>query len=99
MKHSITFYHLFFAALLLTSIVILIVLIPPTTIWLVALLIFLISLTSFYITALITPNKNTRILVALFSAAFLGMNAAIGFNVINTALLVSFIIGLKLLLK
>lgn len=99
MKHAITFYHLFFALMLVGSIITIVVLVPPESSWLVMLLIGLISFASFYVTAMFTENRNTRVLVGLLIAAFLGMNAAIGFSILNTALLLSFIIGLKLLLK
>lgn len=99
MKPTITFYHLFFALLLLSSIGIMVLYVPPDHIGIIALLIVLISFTSFYVTALLTNNKYTRILVACFIGVFLAMNAAIGFNLLNTALLLSFIIGLKLVLR
>lgn len=85
--------------MLLASIVTMVVMVPPENTFTVVLLIGLISFTAFYITALLTTNRNTRVLVGLFFVAFLGMNAATGLSLLNTVLLVSFIIGLKLLLK
>lgn len=99
MKHSVTFYHLFFAILLLGSIATMIILVPPDHAGLIALMVGLISFTSFYITALFTENRNTRVLVAIFFAVFFGINSVLGLNLLNTTLLLSFIIGLKLLLK
>lgn len=99
LKHTVTFYHLFFALLLFGSIATMVLFVSPAHIGLIVLLIGLVSFTAFYIAALVTSNKKTRILVAVFFAAFLGINAAIGFNILNTALLVCFIIGLKLLLR
>lgn len=99
MRTTLTFYHLFFALLLISSIVIMILYVPPEHVGIIILLISLLSFTAFYITALITQNRNTRVLIGAFIALFLGMNAAIGFSLINTVLLVSFIIGLKFILK
>lgn len=99
MKPTLTFYHFFFALLLISSIGVMILYVPPDNVAIISLLITLISFTSFYVTALVTNNRHTRILVAGFVGMQLFMNAAIGFNLLNTALLLSFIIGLKLVLR
>lgn len=99
MRHTITFYHIFGAAMLVGSLVVLTVLVPPTSTWLIVLFISLVAVTASYIAALITLNRNTRILAGVFFAMLLGMSAAVGFNVLNTIILVCFIIVLKLLLK
>ncbi|MBI2051891.1 hypothetical protein HYT33_03975 [Candidatus Roizmanbacteria bacterium] len=49
--------------------------------------------------SMFTSNKKTRYLAFALSFLFLLTNAFVGFNVLNIILLVSFIIGVRLLLK
>lgn len=72
--------------------------IPPTSLFIVVPLILLICIVLFLITGLFA-KKKFQILVTLFCGVFLLMNTLIGFDLINTILLLSFIIAIGFLLK
>jgi hypothetical protein len=81
---------------LLVAIVILIFITSPESISMVGTLIFLVSLLAYVVASLFLPVKKA-ILAPLFLGVFLTLNLIIGFDLLNTILLLCFIIGLSLL--
>ena len=73
--------------------------IPPMNIFIVAGYIVLLSVCVWVISQLFAKNKATHILAPLFVALFLLSNFIAGFNLLNTLLLLSFIIGVRLLFR
>ncbi|MCX7996732.1 MAG: hypothetical protein N2691_03150 [Patescibacteria group bacterium] len=71
--------------------------IPPVS-GIIAVTIALSAVFVFSGTALILPLQKA-LLLALFILIFLGMNAFIGFDLLNTAILLCFIIGVDRLLS
>lgn len=84
-------------AIILTILLYIFKYIPPTNSFIVLGVIVLITLgvsvISFHI-----PHKKYRYLIPVGICAFLLMNYLVGFQIINTILLISFIIGLAVLL-
>ena len=72
--------------------------VPPLSLFTILPFIVLISSTVFLIAGIVTTHK-LQILITVFCGVFLLMNAIIGFDLINTILLVSFIIAIGFLLK
>lgn len=73
--------------------------IPPSNIFIILGYVILIAACAFIVSAHFTKNKSTHILASLFIAAFLLSNLIAGFNLLNTLLLLSFIIGVRLLFR
>ncbi len=85
----------FFVEISLISI--LIFFFPPANILFIVSLIILITALSYTITFFL--GKTAQILIAIFVFLFLSISYYIGFDLINTLLLASFIIGLSQLFK
>lgn len=62
-------------------------------------MIILASLIGMRAVAVFTGDRTVQILAAVFTAIFLSLQATIGFNVLNTILLASFIIGIGIFTK
>jgi hypothetical protein len=73
-------------------------LLPPTSLMIVGLLILLVTIEVYILCVIFFPIKRS-LLIAAGVAVFLVMNVFIGFEILNTILLVSFIIGLDRLLS
>jgi|GEM_PF-6861448 len=60
--------------------------------------VLLVSLGIIQLASILFNRKYSR-LIGLFSALFLLLNAFVGFNALNTLLLLSFFVGLEIMLK
>lgn len=74
-------------------------LVKPSSLTIVFAFVVLIGIFIYTVMLLLTKNKVDRILVPVAIVLFLSSNIIGGFNVINTILLLSFIIGVKLLFR
>ncbi len=73
--------------------------IPPSSIFIVVGYIVLLGICAYMIASLLTKNKLSQILAVFGISAFLVSNLIAGFNLLNTLLLLSFIIGVRLLFR
>ncbi|OGK18011.1 hypothetical protein A3G67_04480 [Candidatus Roizmanbacteria bacterium RIFCSPLOWO2_12_FULL_40_12] len=89
----------FITALLVGGTISYIVFLPPSNIFFVLGLIILSTATTFQISTHFSKKLNNQILIPLFLLFFLSANLFAGFNVLNTILLISFIIGVRLLFR
>ncbi len=74
-------------------------LVKPSSLIIIFAFVVLIGIFTYTVMLLLTKNKVDRILVPVAVVLFLASNIVGGFNLINTVLLLSFIIGVKLLFK
>ena len=72
-------------------------LISPTTITVIVPLVILVSITTYYFTSWF--SKRVQILTTLFIFTFFILNVFVGFDLINTILLLSFIITVAIFFK
>ncbi len=88
----------FYGTILFVALAGIILFVPPTHSIIVAMAITILSILT-YILALFLFEKRFALLSAMFTASFLAMNYIAGFNLINIILLVSFIIGVAILIR
>ncbi len=72
--------------------------VEPTSVYIVVLFIVLITLITFIVSSLFIARKY-QYLVTTFIFSLLTMNYLAGFQILNTILLISIIIGLAILVK
>lgn len=86
-------------SILLIGLIAMLLWVPPSNVIFVGAFILLVSLLCLYAVSFFSSDKRDYVLAALFGATFLTINWIAGFDVLNTILLICFIIGLKILLK
>jgi hypothetical protein len=72
--------------------------IPPTRAEIVILFIILSAFLAYAISTYFVP-KRFQLLIGFYILLFLGLNYLVGFEIVNTVLLTSFIMGVAFLLK
>ncbi|MBI4974140.1 hypothetical protein HZC27_06040 [Candidatus Roizmanbacteria bacterium] len=76
----------------------LIIFIPPTNIYIISLFIFFMTFTLFTLISLFLSRMDS-LFAALFILLFFAVNSAVGFNLINMILLLSFVLGVRFLIQ
>lgn len=73
--------------------------IPPDSYVYIGILIFLLAVLGMKAVAVFSGDRTAQYLSAVFIVIFLSLQSTIGFNVLNTILLASFIIGIGIFTK
>ena len=72
--------------------------VPPINVYIIALFILFITV-SVFVTTTLFLSRIDSLIISIFILLFCVINSAVGFNLINSILLLSFVLGVRFLIQ